>query len=42
MAIDRFALAAGDIRFASGISFLVGPLPANRSLAAVFAHQARN
>ena len=30
MAIDRFALTAGTIRLASGISFLVDPLRANR------------
>ena|ERR1700761_2150461 len=30
MAIDRFALTAGGIRLASGISFLVDPLGANR------------
>jgi hypothetical protein len=30
MAIDRFALAAGSIRLASGVSFLVNPLGANR------------
>lgn len=30
MAIDRFALAAGSIRLASGVSFLVDPLRANR------------
>src|ERR1700745_1316453 len=30
MAIDRAALAAGSIRLASGISFLVDPLRANR------------
>lgn len=30
MAIDRFALATGSIRLASGISFLVDPLRANR------------
>jgi hypothetical protein len=30
MTIDRMALAAGSIRFASGISFLVDPLRANR------------
>jgi Domain of unknown function (DUF4267) len=30
MAIDRFGLAAGGIRLASGISFLVDPLRANR------------
>src|SRR3984885_10870967 len=30
MAIDRLALAAGSIRLASGISFLVDPLRANR------------
>ncbi len=30
MAIDRFGLAAGTIRLASGISFLVDPLRANR------------
>ena len=30
MAIDRVALAAGSIRLASGISFLVDPLRANR------------
>jgi hypothetical protein len=30
MAIDRFALAAGTIRLASGVSFLVDPLRANR------------
>src|SRR5271156_5167745 len=30
MAIDRIALAAGSIRLASGISFLVDPLRANR------------
>jgi hypothetical protein len=30
MAIDRFGLAAGSIRLASGISFLVDPLRANR------------
>lgn len=30
MAIDRAALAAGSIRLASGLSFLVDPLRANR------------
>ena len=30
MSIDRMALAAGTIRLASGISFLVDPLRANR------------
>ncbi len=30
MSIDRAALIAGSIRFASGISFLVDPLRANR------------
>jgi hypothetical protein len=30
MAIDRFGLVAGSIRLASGISFLVDPLRANR------------
>jgi hypothetical protein len=30
MTIDRMALAAGSIRLASGISFLVNPLRANR------------
>src|ERR1700730_7441786 len=30
MAIDRLALAAGSVRLASGISFLVDPLRANR------------
>jgi len=30
MSIDRAALLAGSIRFASGISFLVDPLRANR------------
>jgi hypothetical protein len=30
MAIDRAALAAGSIRLASGISFLVDPIRANR------------
>ena len=30
MTIDRMALAAGSIRLASGISFLVDPLRANR------------
>jgi hypothetical protein len=30
MAIDRFALAAGSIRLASGVWFLVDPLRANR------------
>ncbi|MGE0217995.1 DUF4267 domain-containing protein [Mycolicibacterium sp.] len=30
MPIDRAALAAGSIRLASGISFLVAPLQANR------------
>src|ERR1700750_121516 len=30
MAVDRAALAAGGIRLASGISFLVDPLRANR------------
>ncbi|MFZ3320443.1 MAG: hypothetical protein WA622_27310, partial [Mycobacterium sp.] len=30
MAIDRFALIAGSIRLASGVSFLVDPLRANR------------
>src|ERR1700727_2288994 len=30
MAIDRFALAAGTVRLASGVSFLVDPLRANR------------
>jgi hypothetical protein len=30
MAIDRFALAVGAIRLASGVSFLVDPLGANR------------
>jgi Domain of unknown function (DUF4267) len=30
MAIDRFALVAGSIRLASGVSFLVDPLRANR------------
>ncbi len=30
MAIDRFGLAAGSIRLASGVSFLVDPLRANR------------
>jgi len=30
MSIDRAALAAGSIRLASGISFLVDPLRANR------------
>ena len=30
MAIDRFGLLAGSIRLASGISFLVDPLRANR------------
>ena len=30
MKIDRFALAAGSIRLASGVSFLVDPLRANR------------
>lgn len=30
MSIDRAALAAGAIRFASGVSFLVDPLRANR------------
>ena len=35
MAIDRFALATGSIRLASGISFLVDPLRANRLWGAV-------
>jgi hypothetical protein len=30
MSIDRFALTAGGVRLASGISFLVDPLRANR------------
>src|ERR1700739_4377959 len=30
MAIDRFGLLAGSVRLASGISFLVDPLRANR------------
>jgi hypothetical protein len=30
MAIDRFGLVVGGIRLASGISFLVDPLRANR------------
>jgi Domain of unknown function (DUF4267) len=30
MGIDRFALVAGGIRLASGVSFLVDPLRANR------------
>ena len=30
MAIDNAALVAGSIRFASGVSFLVDPLKANR------------
>ena len=30
MSIDRAALAAGTIRFASGVSFLVDPVRANR------------
>ncbi len=30
MAIDRFGLLAGSIRLASGVSFLVDPLRANR------------
>ena len=30
MAIDRFALFAGSVRLASGVSFLVDPLRANR------------
>jgi Domain of unknown function (DUF4267) len=30
MSVDRAALAAGGIRLASGISFLVDPLRANR------------
>jgi hypothetical protein len=30
MSIDRTALIAGSIRFASGVSFLVDPLSANR------------
>ena len=30
MSIDRFALFAGSVRFASGVSFLVDPLRANR------------
>ncbi len=30
MSIDRFALFAGGVRLASGISFLVDPLRANR------------
>ncbi|WP_407686728.1 DUF4267 domain-containing protein [Mycobacterium sp. HUMS_1102779] len=30
MTIDRAALVAGSIRFASGVSFLVDPLRANR------------
>ncbi|MBU8812743.1 DUF4267 domain-containing protein [Mycolicibacterium goodii] len=30
MSVDRAALAAGAIRFASGLSFLVDPLRANR------------
>ncbi len=30
MAIDRFALVVGSIRLASGVSFLVDPLRANR------------
>jgi hypothetical protein len=30
MAIDKAALVAGSIRFASGVSFLVDPLKANR------------
>jgi hypothetical protein len=30
MAIDRFGLAVGGIRLASGVSFLVDPLRANR------------
>jgi hypothetical protein len=30
MSIDRFALFAGSVRLASGISFLVDPLRANR------------
>lgn len=30
MSIDRVALAAGSIRLASGVSFLVAPLRANR------------
>jgi len=30
MALDRAALAVGGIRLASGISFLVDPLRANR------------
>jgi hypothetical protein len=30
MSIDRAALVAGSIRFASGVSFLVDPLGANR------------
>jgi hypothetical protein len=30
MGIDRFAVVAGGIRLASGVSFLVDPLRANR------------
>src|SRR5688500_9091416 len=30
MAVDKAALVAGSIRFASGVSFLVDPLRANR------------
>ncbi|SEH88968.1 hypothetical protein SAMN04489835_5322 [Mycolicibacterium rutilum] len=30
MALDRAALVAGSIRFASGVSFLIDPLRANR------------
>jgi hypothetical protein len=30
MAIDRFGLLAGSVRLASGVSFLVDPLRANR------------
>jgi hypothetical protein len=30
MSIDRFALFAGSVRLASGVSFLVDPLRANR------------
>jgi len=30
MAVDKAALVAGSIRFASGVSFLVDPLKANR------------
>lgn len=30
MSIDRFGLSAGAIRFASGVSFLVDPLRANK------------